>query len=66
MKVVSNLLNCRAFPVRARWPAGAALLEMLRKQIEEMDDITAVIDEVRGIAERNSPQLMPKPPPRAG
>jgi hypothetical protein len=39
---------------------------MLRKQIEEMDDITAVIDEVRGIAERNSPQLMPKPPPRAG
>jgi hypothetical protein len=31
---------------------------MIRKQIESMDDITAIDDEVRGIVERNWPHLM--------
>ena len=32
-----------------------AELEMLREQIESVDDITAIGDEVRGIVERNWP-----------
>jgi hypothetical protein len=38
-------------------------LEMLRQQIEGMDDITAIDDEVRGIVERNWPHLLSKLPP---
>jgi hypothetical protein len=39
-------------------------LELLRKQIESMDDITAIDDEVRGIVERNWPHLLSKLPPQ--
>jgi hypothetical protein len=39
-------------------------LEMIREQIEEMDDITAIDDEVRGIVERNWPHLVSKLPQR--
>jgi hypothetical protein len=35
-------------------------LELLRQQIESMDDITAIDDEVRGIVERNCPHLLSK------
>jgi hypothetical protein len=42
-------------------PLSPEELEMLRKQIE---DITAIDDEVRGIVERNWPHLLPKLPPR--
>ena len=38
-------------------------LELLRQQIESMDDITAIDDEVRGIVERNWPHLLSKLPP---
>jgi hypothetical protein len=41
-----------------------AELEMLREQIESMDDITAIGDEVRGIVERNWAHLVSKLPPR--
>jgi hypothetical protein len=37
--------------------------EMLRQQIEGMDDITAIDDELRGIVERNWPHLLAKLPP---
>jgi hypothetical protein len=33
---------------------------MIREQFESMDDITAIDDEVRGIVERNWPQLVSK------
>jgi hypothetical protein len=39
-------------------------LELLRHQIESMDDITAIDDEVRGIVERNWPHLLSKLPPQ--
>jgi hypothetical protein len=35
-------------------------LDLLRQQIESMDDITAIEDEVRGIVERNWPHLLSK------
>jgi hypothetical protein len=38
-------------------------LELLRQQIESMDDITAIDDEVRGIVERNWPHLLSNLPP---
>jgi len=38
-------------------------LELLRQQVESMDDITAIDDEVRGIVERNWPHLLSKLPP---
>jgi hypothetical protein len=38
-------------------------LDMLRQQIEGMDDISAIDDEVRGIVERNWPHLLSKLPP---
>jgi hypothetical protein len=37
---------------------------MIREQIESMDDITAMDDEVRGIVERNWPQLVSRLQPR--
>jgi hypothetical protein len=39
-------------------------LDMIRKQIESMDQIGAVTDEVRGLVERNWPHLVAKLPPR--
>jgi hypothetical protein len=39
-------------------------LEMLRKQVESMDDITAIDDEVRGIVEPNWSHLVTKLRPR--
>jgi hypothetical protein len=41
-------------------PLSPEELEMLRQQIEGMDDITAIDDEVRGIVERNWPHLLAK------
>jgi hypothetical protein len=38
-------------------------LDLICQQIEEMDDITAASDEVRGIVERNWPHLLSKLPP---
>jgi hypothetical protein len=38
-------------------------LELLRQQVESMDDITAIDDDVRGIVERNWPHLLSKLPP---
>jgi hypothetical protein len=35
---------------------------LIRKQIDSMDDITAIDDEVRGIIERNWSHLVSKPP----
>jgi hypothetical protein len=45
-------------------PLSPKKLEMIREQIESMDDITAIDDEVRGIVERNWPHLVAKLPPR--
>ena len=45
-------------------PLSPEELEMLHKQIESQDDITAVDDDVRGIVERNWPHLLSKLPPR--
>jgi hypothetical protein len=44
-------------------PLGPQELELIRAQIEEMDDITAVDPDVRGIVERNWPHLLSKLPP---
>jgi hypothetical protein len=43
-------------------PLSPEELEMLRQQIEAMDDITAIDGEVRGIVERNWPHLLSKLP----
>jgi hypothetical protein len=45
-------------------PLSSEELDMIRKQIEDMDDITAIDDEVRGIVERNWPHLVAKLPPQ--
>jgi hypothetical protein len=45
-------------------PLSPEELDMIRKQIESMDQIGAVTDEVRGIAERSWPHLVSKLPPR--
>ena len=37
-------------------------LELLRQQVESMDDITAIDYEIRGIVERNWPHLLSKLP----
>jgi hypothetical protein len=39
-------------------------LDMIREQIESMDEIGAVTDEVRRIVERNWPHLLAKLPPK--
>jgi hypothetical protein len=36
---------------------------MIRQQLEEMDDVTAIDSEVRAIVERNWPHLLAKLPP---
>jgi hypothetical protein len=38
-------------------------LEMIRQQLEELDNIGAVDDEIRGIVARNWPHLLSKLPP---
>jgi hypothetical protein len=45
-------------------PLSPEELELIRKQIEAMDDITAIDNEVRGIVERNWPHRVAKLPPR--
>jgi hypothetical protein len=45
-------------------PLSPEELDMIREQIESMDDITAINDEVRGIVERNWPHLVSKLPAR--
>jgi hypothetical protein len=46
-------------------PLSPEELDMIREQIESMDDITAIDDErVRGIVERNWPHLVSKLPAR--
>jgi hypothetical protein len=49
------------------WMFGRLLspeeLDMIREQIESMDEIGAVTHEVRGIVERNWPHLLSKLPP---
>jgi hypothetical protein len=44
-------------------PLGPEELEIIRSQIEAMDDITAIDDELRGLVERNWPHLRSKLPP---
>ena len=44
-------------------PLSPQELELIRVQIEEMDDITAVDPDVRGIVEQNWPHLLSKLPP---
>jgi hypothetical protein len=39
-------------------------LESIRQQIEQFDTIEAIDPEMRGIVERNWPDLIPKLPPR--
>jgi hypothetical protein len=41
-------------------PLSPAELEMIREQIESLDDIGAVDDEIRGIVARNWPRLLSK------
>jgi hypothetical protein len=41
-------------------------LDLIRQQLEEMDDVTAIDPEVRGIVERNWPHLLAKLPPEDG
>jgi hypothetical protein len=44
-------------------PLSPEELELIRSQIESMDQIDAVSDGVRGIVERNWPHLVSKLPP---
>jgi len=44
-------------------PLSPEELEMIRQQIEALDDIGAVDDEIRGIVKRNWPRLLSKLPP---
>jgi hypothetical protein len=44
-------------------PLSPEELEMIRQQIEALDDIGAVDDEIRGIVARNWPHLLSKLPP---
>jgi hypothetical protein len=45
-------------------PLSPEELELIRQQIESMDDITAIDGEVRAIVERNWPHLLSKLPSR--
>ena len=44
-------------------PLSPEELEMIRQQIEALDDIGAVDDEIRGIVARNWPHLLSRLPP---
>jgi hypothetical protein len=69
------LTGLHAVPPAARWskkmpmeflhgrPLSPEELEMIRQQIEELDEIGAVDDEIRGIVARNWPHLLSKLPP---
>jgi hypothetical protein len=69
------LTGLHAVPPAARWskqvpieflhglPLSPEDLEMIRQQIEALDDIGAVDDEIRGIVARNWPHLLSKLPP---
>jgi hypothetical protein len=66
------LTGLHALPPAARWsknmpmeflhgrPLSPEDLETIRREIEAMDDITAVDDEIRGIIARNWPYLLAK------
>jgi hypothetical protein len=69
------LTGLHAVPPAARWskkmpmeflhgrPLSPEELEMIRQQIEELDEIGAVDDEIRGIVARNWPHLLSRLPP---
>jgi len=69
------LTGLHALPPVTRWsksmpveflhgrPLCPEELEMIREQIESLDDIGAVDDEIRGIVARNWPHLLSKLPP---
>jgi hypothetical protein len=70
------LTGLHALPPAARWsgrdmpmeflqgrPLSPEELEMIRRQLESLDDIGAVDDEIRGIVARNWPYLLSKLPP---
>jgi hypothetical protein len=69
------LTGLHAAPPAARWsknmpieflhgrPLSPEELELIRHQIEALDDIGAVDDEIRGIVKRNWPHLLSKLPP---
>jgi hypothetical protein len=69
------LTGLHAAPPAARWskrmpveflharPLGPEELEMIRQQIEALDDIDVIDDEIRGIVKRNWAHLLPKLPP---
>jgi hypothetical protein len=44
-------------------PLSPEELDIIRQQLEELDDVTAIDPEVRGIVERNWPHLLSKLPP---
>jgi hypothetical protein len=44
-------------------PLSPEDLEMIRSELESLDDINAVDDEIRGIVARNWPHLLAKLPP---
>jgi hypothetical protein len=69
------LTGLYAAPPVARWskemrmeflhgrPLSPEELEMIRRELESLDDIGAVDDEIRGIFARNWPHLLSKLPP---
>ena len=70
------LTGLHALPPVARWsksvmpmeflhgrPLSPEELEMIRRELESLDDIGAVDDEIRGIVARNWPHLLAKLPP---
>ncbi len=69
------LTGLHALPPTARWSKsmpieflhGRALsfeeLELIRREIESLGNVTAIDDEIRGIVARNWPHLLPKLPP---
>jgi hypothetical protein len=44
-------------------PLSLEELEIIRRELESMDDIGAVDDEIRGIVARNWPHLLSRLPP---
>ena len=44
-------------------PLSPEELDIIRQQLEEMDGVTAIDPEVRGIVKRNWPHLLAKLPP---
>ena len=70
------LTGLHAAPPAARWskspmpmelphgrPFSPEELELIREQIEALDDVGAVDDEIRGIVARHWPHLLAKLPP---